>query len=317
MEVMAQIVGTLGSDILNGTAADEQLLGLSGNDVLRGSGGSDTLDGGDGFDSADYSGLGRAITLFRGGTVDKGSLGSDRLDRIERVVGAVGQRNSINGFFGVGGSSFNVNLESNSLQVNNVPVLGAISLTVVNFLDVTGTPEADNITGNSATNFLAGIGGNDVMSGGGGNDALDGGEGNDFLYGGAGNDTVVGGNGVDYLTGTDLFARGIGEIDTLTGGNDADGFILGDRNGAYYNARGANDYALIQDFAPSDIFLLAPSQTYQIRRDAQGFDIFTVNGSTRDLIADVRTTATINNLPTVNFQVVAGQTSFGIFLGAA
>lgn len=63
------------------------------------------------------------------------------------------------------------------------------------------------------------------------------------------------GKGNDILTGIDLNATypGVGEFDTLTGGNGKDKFILGERNKSYYNdgnnaTLGAGDYALITDF---------------------------------------------------------------------
>jgi hypothetical protein len=49
---------------------------------------------------------------------------------------------------------------------------------------------------------------------------------------GGGNDTISGGNQNDRFTGTDSSARGVGEVDTLTGGSCKDKFILGDSQGA-------------------------------------------------------------------------------------
>lgn len=45
------IIGTPGSDTLNGSAANECIYGLDANDTLNGAGGNDLLDGGTGDDS--------------------------------------------------------------------------------------------------------------------------------------------------------------------------------------------------------------------------------------------------------------------------
>jgi hypothetical protein len=43
----------------------------------------------------------------------------------------------------------------------------------------------------------------------------------------------------------------LGEQDVLTGGADADLFVLGDNRHFYYVGRGEQDYATITDFTPS------------------------------------------------------------------
>lgn len=88
---------------------------------------------------------------------------------------------------------------------------------------------------------LNGYGGNDIIFGRGGDDILTGGTGSDQLYGGQGQDILI---GVNPLASN----PGAGEQDILTGGRDADIFVLGDANAAYYTAHGWCDYALITDF---------------------------------------------------------------------
>ena len=144
-----------------------------------------------------------------------------------------------------------------------------------------GTNQADSIFGKAGNDILSGLGGNDYLEGGTGNDKLYGGTGNDDLRGEAGNDYLNGGIGKDYLdggtgndklyggsgddnlwgqAGNDILTGGIGkdylngfsngtEFDTLSGGADADKFVLGAQS--YYNFYTGDGFALITDFNSS------------------------------------------------------------------
>lgn len=121
----------------------------------------------------------------------------------------------------------------------------------------------DSLYGLGGSDHLFGSFGNDKLYGGDGNDDLDGGSGEDSLYGGAGDDELIGGLNNDWLyagTGSDELIGGSGndyldgygntesEYDTLTGGSDADKFVLGNagRFTPYYLGNG---YATITDFS--------------------------------------------------------------------
>ncbi|WP_448597258.1 calcium-binding protein [Thermoleptolyngbya sp.] len=292
---MARIIGSSRSERIWGTNSSDSLLGLGGNDVLTGSVGNDEMLGGDGFDTADYSRMGRAMTLLPGGLINKGGLGIDRLSNVEQVIGATGFANTIDGSSGRN-ASFDVNLGANRLTVNNVPFLGTLTFSMVNFVNVRGTQNGDRIVGNNGANLLDGQGGNDVLIGSGGSDRL------------------VGGTGIDILNGAGAGSRGFLEVDILTGGLGQDGFILGDRAGSYYRAGGIRDYALITDFTPGDLIQLGAGETYQFQRNANGFGVFVFRNGVADLIADVRTT-TFVSLPNGPFRLASGQVFTG-FIGA-
>ena len=210
---MATIIGDSGNNTLNGTTGNDLIDGLAGNDILNGGSGNDVLNGGFGFDTANYSSLGQAITVLPQGKISAGSLGgTDNLSNIEKIIGATGQANAINGSSGTGGASFTVNLTANSLIVDDIPGLGSIPFTVENFVNVTGTPKNDTITGNSSNNVLIGGDGADILNGFVGNDYLDGSSGDDILDGGAGIDTLIGGAGNDsYVvdTTTDILSEAV------------------------------------------------------------------------------------------------------------
>jgi Ca2+-binding RTX toxin-like protein len=88
------------------------------------------------------------------------------------------------------------------------------SVTFLNDLD-------NNVSGLEDSNdVINGQGGSDTLSGLGGDDLLRGGDGNDTLIGGLGVDTLVGGNGEDTLDG------GFGGLNELTGGANADVFVM-------------------------------------------------------------------------------------------
>lgn len=190
------VIGTNQNDAIAGDAEDNELAGSGGNDIIRGSAGNDTLNGGDGTDTADYSKLGVNSTIFIDGTLKKGSgLGTDLLANFEKlVVDASATNNTIDAstassipFLG-DDVSVNANLETQSFVVNNVPNIGTVTFTFINFDNVKGTNQSDTIVGDKQNNLLFGNGGNDLISGKGGNDLLVGGSGNDTLTGGLGAD---------------------------------------------------------------------------------------------------------------------------------
>ncbi|MEM8613712.1 MAG: S8 family serine peptidase [Cyanobacteria bacterium P01_H01_bin.105] len=147
--------------------------------------------------------------------------------------------------------------------------IDGVSIRVSNIENVFTGDGNDYLVGNAANNRLLGMRGGDNLYGR---------NGNDILLGGAGNDWVDGGLGNDYLNGTNHFAQGTGEQDTLVSGsfNDRDVFVLGERqNGAgrvFYNDRRGADFALIQDFDVYDfvgdvadkIQLLGSAASYSI-----------------------------------------------------
>lgn len=103
--------------------------------------------------------------------------------------------------------------------------------------------QGDDVVVGTKFNDLSinGYGRNDIIFGRGGDDILTGGTGSDELYGGQGQDTLIGVNPLaDH--------PGAGEQDILIGGRDADIFVLGDANAAYYTGHGWWDYALVTDF---------------------------------------------------------------------
>ncbi|MEH2062749.1 MAG: FG-GAP-like repeat-containing protein, partial [Nostoc sp.] len=193
------INGGSGNDILNGGSGNDTINGGSGNDTLNGGAGSDTfkgsqgndsINGGDGIDTADYSQLGQSITLSGVGTIKKaGGLGQDQLFKVEKIIANANvANNTIDTSQSLPGVFISVNLQTQSLAVNNIPGLGTLPFTVVNFDNVIGTNANDSIIGDNQNNQLSGGNGNDTINGGSGNDRLIGGSGTDLLTGGSGND---------------------------------------------------------------------------------------------------------------------------------
>lgn len=185
-----KIFGTVGNDNLKGGLGSDTLIGSAGNDVLNGNAGQDILD---------YSSLDGAITLNLTGGVNKGTLGSDSISNIERIIGAAGQANTIDGSNSAASISIAVNLATNSLIANNTAVPSNTSFAVENFVNVIGTLNNDTIVGNSGNNVLNGQAGNDSLDGGSGNDTLNGGLGNDTMSGGEGDDSYIVDSALDTI----------------------------------------------------------------------------------------------------------------------
>ncbi|AFY57974.1 putative calcium-binding protein [Rivularia sp. PCC 7116] len=267
-----RIEGTDNPEILFTTPGDDLVLAKGGNDTIFGSLGNDTYSGGDGFDSLDYSLLGKKITLLPRGFVGNGDTQGSQIQEIERIVGAPNKDNAIDGSGGRRTkTSFNINLAQEKLVVENLPGGGSFKFEVENFVNIEGTENDDSLTGNDKRNRISGNGGNDVLIGG-----LE----SDTLFGGSGNDTLTGSDPtVSQTPGS--------ERDELTGGSGIDKFILGNEKGSFYDDFTSNDFARITDFTFGETIQLSTQATYNIEQSSNGFNVFLVKDSGKDVIAKV------------------------------
>ncbi|MEO1433700.1 MAG: calcium-binding protein [Cyanobacteria bacterium J06633_8] len=267
-----RIEGSDNPEILFTTPGDDLVLAKGGNDTIFGSLGNDTYSGGDGFDSLDYSLLGRKITLLPRGFVGNGNTQGSQIQEIERIVGARNKGNTIDGSGGRGTkTSFNINLGEEKLVVENLPGGGSFKFEVENFVNIEGTENNDSLTGDKKKNRISGNGGNDDLIGG-----LE----SDILLGGSGNDTLTGSDpSVNRTPGS--------ERDQLTGGFGIDKFILGNEKGSFYDDFRSNDFARITDFTFGETIQLSTQGTYTIEQSSTGFNVFLVEGSSKDVIAKV------------------------------
>lgn len=215
------LTGTNLNDVIIGFGGDDLLIGRAGNDLIEAGEGADTLsggtgnnllNGGSGFDTADFADLAGAITLEAAGAINKGIAGTDLILEIEKIIGAVGQPNTINGNGTLPGSvsgspvSFDIDLARERLTVIGIPGAGPQEFQVVNFVNAIGTTNADTIKGNSQDNIIRGGAGNDTIIASGGNDLVDGGEGADLLdYSQLGRAVTIKPEGTD---------KGNGELDS-------------------------------------------------------------------------------------------------------
>jgi Ca2+-binding RTX toxin-like protein len=176
--------------IFRGTIFNDNFVGTSFNDTFIGSSGNDIFNGGSGFDTADYSNLRnpfssrvsvpQSITILPTGGISKGSLGTDQLTSVERIIAnPFASNNLIDASTSPAPSFISVDLSTSRLTVGNVPFFGTLNFAVINFDDVSGTNQNDFIKGDRQSNRLRGNGGNDTFFGTLGNDTLDGGTGND------------------------------------------------------------------------------------------------------------------------------------------
>jgi len=143
----------------------------------------------------------------------------------------------------------------------------AHSGTVINFENVYGTDENDDITGSDAANVLLGNYGDDLLYGLGGDDTLNGGDGNDTVYGGTGDDTLFGRSGTDHLFGGD-------GNDTLSGGSDRD-FLFGGAGNDILKGGSASDTLLGGD--GNDQLLSGSGNNKMV--GGHGADLFLISGT--------------------------------------
>ena len=176
---MANINGTSGDDILDGTELADRINGGDGNDTINGGGGNDALLGGNGNDSL-YGGEGN--DQLSGGAGDdymEGGNGNDTyfVEDLGDVVNETGDGiDSVHSF-----------LQNYTLGAN------------IEHLLLGGTGNI-NGKGNALDNMLRGNAGNNNLNGMGGNDSVYGFGGNDILAGGDGNDLIDGGDVIDEVT---------------------------------------------------------------------------------------------------------------------
>ncbi|EPF24085.1 MAG: calcium-binding protein [Microcystis aeruginosa Ma_MB_F_20061100_S19] len=217
-----------------GTIFNDNIVGTIFNDTFIGSSGNDRFNGGSGFDTADYSNLRtffaapQSITILPTGGILKGSLGSDQLTSVERIIAnPFASNNLIDASTSPAPSFIDVDLSTSRLTVGNVPFFGTLNFAVINFDDVSGTNQNDFIKGDRQSNRLRGNGGNDTFFGTLGNDTLDGGTGNDTAnYRGLGRAITVKPTGIVEKS----FNGGVDDTisietiiaDSLVGGNTID-----------------------------------------------------------------------------------------------
>lgn len=172
---------------------------------------------------------------------------------------------------------------------------------------ILGNLGTDNIVGGEGDDLLFGNESADTIEGNAGNDTIFGGKDNDSLSSGTGNDYLSGDLGNDTISAVDITVKnpGVGEIDTLVGGEGADLFILGKGNQIYYNdgidaKSGQSDYAIISDFNVSQdvIQLGGTAANYAVASAPTGLPsgsaIFRLTGGQNELIAVVEDVSNLN-----------------------
>lgn len=259
-----------------GGAGNESISGGGGNDSLYGEEGDDVLYGGAGSDNL-YGGFGKDLFYSdRGDDEVYGNQGEDTL------YGGEG----INTLYGG--------------QDNDVIYAGSNE-------DLLCGNKGDDIIytkGNSAT---YGNQGNDTIYGDRESNTVYGGKAHDILYGNNGSDNLYGDKGSDRLIGInpDSYNPGIGEIDVLMGGSEADTFVLGDLLSSYYNDgnntdSGMSDYALIADFNYMEdaIVLRGSVNSYELVATPEGMPkgiaIYQKTPGVNELIAIVENVTELN-----------------------
>ena len=241
----ADIIGTNGPDVLEGTPQADRLDGRGGADEMMGLPGNDTyivgqvgdqvLEAvGDGTDTirstvtytlpinvenltlaggAAINGTGNELnnrmTGNPAGNTLNGRAGSDRMFGRGGNDTYVVDRNGDRVTEAVGGGTDTVrSLVTHTLSVNveNLRMIGGAAI------NGTGNVLANAITGNAAANTLKGLQGDDSLSGGGGRD---------LLIGGLGNDRLTGSVGLDvFLFDTPIVAANLDRITDFTPADD-------------------------------------------------------------------------------------------------
>jgi Ca2+-binding RTX toxin-like protein len=320
--------GGVGNDLLSGGIGNDTINGGDGDDSLAGGGGNDSLLGGNGIDAANFSQATQGISLNLTLGTAQGE-GSDVLIGMENGFGGSGndtltgdaKANRLDG--GVGNDTINGGDGDDSLAGGggNDSLIGGNGIDTANFSQATQGISLNLSLGTAqgeGSDVLVGMengfggSGNDTLTGDAKANRLDGGVGNDSLNGGLGSDSLLGGAGSDTLTGClQGSLGGLGEVDSLTGGEGVDWFRLGNAAGTFYNdgqatLEGKSDYAMITDFqAGVDRLILAGmASNYSVRNSgtqkAPRCEIFKENGNTDELVAILQSASLLTASNTIN-----------------
>jgi Ca2+-binding RTX toxin-like protein len=331
------LTGDAQANRLDGGGGNDSLVGGDGDDSLIGGIGNDSMVGGIGKDSANFSKATQGISLDLTLGTAQGE-GSDVLVGIEDVIGGSGndtltgdaQANRLDGGIGndlSSGGDGNDTLiggdgdDSLAGGGGNDSLFGGNGKDSANFSKATqgislnltlGTAQGEG--SDVLVGMENGIGGsgNDTLTGDTQANRLDGGIGNDNINGGLGGDSLVGGAGSDTLTGClQSSLGGLGEVDSLTGGEGFDWFRLGNAAGTFYSdgqasLEGRSDYAMISDFQAGidRLILFGMASNYWVRNvsmpNAPRFELFQENGKTDELVAILQSASLLTASKTIN-----------------
>src|SRR5262245_10705850 len=237
MALAAEIIGTSGPDVLEGTVESDLINGLGGADEMSGLFGNDTyivgqvddvvIEGvGDGVDTirtvvtytlpinvenltlsgssainGSGNGLANRLTGNSAANTLNGRAGADRMTGREGndtyLVDSTGDLVIESAASGTDSVRSSV---THTLRSN----VENLTLTGTGAVNGTGNELANSLKGNTANNVLRGMEGDDTLNGSGGDDRLVGGPGNDRLTGGTGQDEYQFDEPIDALTNLDL-----------------------------------------------------------------------------------------------------------------
>lgn len=246
---MADINGTSGDDILDGTPAGDLIKGFAGDDILNGGDGIDELRGGKGDDILNggldkdnvFGGSGNDTFIIEGSHFGDNIDGGSDTDTLD-----------LSGW-SLAGTAWLVDLSAEMYEFlpNSSGADG--TYTLVNVENVIGSDFDDDLRGDANSNELTGGLGDDILAGKKGADRLIGGNGSDELRGGSGDDFMDGGNDADLLLGgkgDDILNGGDG-IDELHGGDGDDILNGGGSRDSVFGDDG-NDTILITESSFGD-----------------------------------------------------------------
>ena len=173
----------------------------------------------------------------------------------------------------------------------------------------------DSILGGTGIDSVLGGAGDDIINVYNGNNIVDAGADNDSIFGGINADTFFGGVGNDSLSGlagTDsLIGFGVNnsaEVDTLTGGDGRDTFVLANTGSGSNGYNGVAGYALITDYGYNSTAGLNTADLIQLYDGGLGGAGWAI---TAGGVADTYNIAQAGNLATYSLALSAGSVAAG------
>lgn len=333
------IIGSDFADVFTGNSSVNSIAAMEGDDEIIGTDGSDILNGGMDSDRINYSNSPSAVTVnLQAGTNGGGFANGDTLSNFENITGSDfndtltgddnvnniqggdgndiidggGDGDTLDGGNGTDTLTYSTSPDSGIDFLSGVDVIlndpdpqfssDAEGDILSNFENLTGSAFDDILIGDSGANVISGLAGDDLIGGEAGADVLDGGTGFDVLS------YFTSDAAVTVNLATNTVSGGHAQGDTISNfedvsGSEFDDTITGDATGNYLYGEGGAD--TLSGGAGDDYFIVDSDSTTSLAdtvAGGTGFDTVIIELADNDTYSFDLSTENLINIERIYLQ---------------